>query len=277
MSSVATAAAPGLRCRTAFAHALRGFTLIELLVVIAIIAILAAILFPVFAQAREKARQTSCASNMRQIGTAILMYTQDNDETLPKANLNGYLWSSNLVLGPYLKNTDVLTCPDDSWPADKPQIGNQHGQTPVFMSYFPSAISPLYGMYGVSKPRGPFSYNGYKGGDRADVTLADAKYPSDLILILEGYRQYYGDYYGCARWINQEVDWCYDWSNARFGVIEQWRADALIKGGVKGALSKHTGGANYVFFDGHVKYQKPGQMLDANGFSQAKNWIVNAP
>jgi len=61
----------------------KGFTLIELLVVIAIIAILAAILFPVFARAREKARQTSCLSNMKQIGLAFMMYTQDYDETLP--------------------------------------------------------------------------------------------------------------------------------------------------------------------------------------------------
>src|SRR5690349_3905542 len=61
----------------------RGFTLIELLVVIAIIAILAAILFPVFAQAREKARQSSCLSNMKQIGSALLMYVQDYDEVWP--------------------------------------------------------------------------------------------------------------------------------------------------------------------------------------------------
>ena len=68
-----------------------GFTLIELLVVIAIIAILAAILFPVFARAREKARQTTCSSNQRQIAASILMYCQDHDETLPQA---ATMWSS---------------------------------------------------------------------------------------------------------------------------------------------------------------------------------------
>ena len=92
----------------------RGFTLIELLVVIAIIAILAAILFPVFAQAREKARAISCLSNCKQIGTSWYMYVQDYDEVSP--SLGG---DSNLVPGdfyfkvyPYVKNTQLFFCPD---------------------------------------------------------------------------------------------------------------------------------------------------------------------
>ncbi|MCW3062018.1 MAG: prepilin-type N-terminal cleavage/methylation domain [Capsulimonas sp.] len=103
-------------------HAIkRGFTLIELLVVIAIIAILAAILFPVFAKAREKARQISCLSNEKQIGLAILQYSQDSDERMPCGTqipvggdytLDGIGWAGQVY--PYVKSTAVFKCPDDS-------------------------------------------------------------------------------------------------------------------------------------------------------------------
>src|SRR5262249_1944785 len=95
-----------------------GFTLIELLVVIAIIAILAAILFPVFAQAREKARQTACLSNLRQMGMALNMYVQDSDESLPTFSSLGseaggpctYQGFHQAIL-PYEKNTEIWRCP----------------------------------------------------------------------------------------------------------------------------------------------------------------------
>lgn len=110
-----------------------GFTLIELLVVVAIIAILAAILFPVFAQAREKARSTACMSNTRQLGTATQMYVQDYDErlffrasaTTPSVSRSGAIVPSALqppvlwwnAIQPFIKNTQVLVCPSDAAPA----------------------------------------------------------------------------------------------------------------------------------------------------------------
>ena len=113
-----------------------AFTLIELLVVIAIIAILAAILFPVFARARENARRSSCQSNLKQVGLGILQYAQDYDEYLPIGNLpsgNAFVgqgWASTVM--PYIKSTQVLKCPSDPGPQGSVLIGNR---VPVSYAY----------------------------------------------------------------------------------------------------------------------------------------------
>src|SRR6056297_3098043 len=124
----------------------RGFTLIELLVVIAIIAILAAILFPVFARAREKARQASCLSNMKQISLAQMMYAQDYDETMvvnatsvhnfdapdgtpiTTPDTGAMLWM--YLIYPYVNNVQIFTCPSDNhgWSASSYDAGCGYGK-----------------------------------------------------------------------------------------------------------------------------------------------------
>ena len=139
----------------------RGFTLIELLVVIAIIAILAAILFPVFARAREKARQTSCLSNLKQLGLGLMMYTQDYDEDTPFAYSGASYpgggwwvgtWKERLY--PYVKNYQIYQCP--SQPLSLPPAG--------------------YGNYGI---------NAYIGETISYVNMAQVTKPAETFAIGE--------------------------------------------------------------------------------------------
>lgn len=141
----------------------RGFTLIEMLVVVAIISFLAAILFPVFARARENARRASCLSNLKQLGLAMVMYTQDYDETYPYSYRYPSYWVNTII--PYVKNKQVFRCPSGQEPGgtwDNPNV----------MWY--------YTRYGMNNDFGTVSIT-YPDA----VKMAAIKRPSELILFID--------------------------------------------------------------------------------------------
>lgn len=160
----------------------KGFTLIELLVVIAIIAILAAILFPVFAQAREKARQTSCLSNQKQVATATLMYVQDYDETFP---MSAYLQRPNRItsvygaVAPYMKNTQIFICPSYqpgiNWPARLQRLGAASNDNFTFVGYVPNL-----GLFGEN-------LCGLKARYTPVTALAGVPRPAETLMFFDGY------------------------------------------------------------------------------------------
>jgi prepilin-type N-terminal cleavage/methylation domain-containing protein/prepilin-type processing-associated H-X9-DG protein len=205
----------------------QAFTLIELLVVIAIIAILSAILFPVFARARENARRASCQSNLKQIGLGIMQYTQDYDETLPYANISPYLPNKNFSTGfyvwadaiqPYTRSTQLFVCPSNS-------IANSPG-TPV-----PGGAS-MHMFYGAAS-------NGVSGGgaDYAFTLYDGSGSPSALASFSDV----------AATFMVGEIQ-----NNVTATYAYFLDSSCTTYNACPG--TNHFDGSNWLYADGHVKY-----------------------
>jgi len=242
-----------------------GFTLIELLVVIAIIAILAAILFPVFQKVRENARRASCASNMSQIMLGAIQYTQDNDE------LNLYVYGSPggptngdvvfyQAVQPYVKSVQVFHCPDDSYSRGNNEINSFNGLNTV-----------------IGHPSIPVSYSltlPYVNADQwwtgkysaggSQVSNASISSPSSTIYLSErwnGYKMF------DVGWASE--NWCNDQE------FLPTASNSVV------ASIGHANGSNYGFADGHVKWMRYEQTVAQQGNEKPYNdpeytWLSQA-
>jgi len=222
-----------------------GFTLIELLVVIAIIAILAAILFPVFAQAREKARAASCTSNLKQLGLAMRMYQDDYDGiTIPAYNFGHgwrkcpfYIWPD--FIQPYVKNIQIFSCPSaaESTFIDDPARNCAAMGTPPALGTKanPWKLGYVFNEGWIETPK---SIRGYHGmvcdeTDVADIGCPDAAIedPAGTIALADGIPP-----------------------NSNAVVVFRIDRDSDLNAKESKVLKRHSGGFNTLFADGHVKW-----------------------
>lgn len=238
-----------------------AFTLIELLVVIAIIAILAAILFPVFAQAREKARQTVCLSNTKQLGNALAMYIQDFDELLPMGGWSGASSTSSRWfrdLYPYVKSLDVYICPNIT--SDPMGIPGYYRPT---LYNFPRSPGDT-ALYPTSAGGYAINANIVRWG-AASRSLAEITDSAGTFVICDASRvtsAVMGNYDATTwpRFQDRNSDWeVYpptDWTG---GSTARYSTDNTTFR--RRPMARHSGGLNIIYCDGHAKWSKIEQFL----------------
>lgn len=271
----------------------KAFTLIELLVVIAIIAILAAILFPVFAQAKSAAKASVCLSNVKQIGLSAMMYGNDYDDTLPETGWDGpcsqavpdagnqYVTVSDnyfsgvfswpLAIQPYAKNFGIVACPSDPNPAVFNKSGSYCYEEQLILAGVPGAYAGMRNVPGAMGKVLPMSYGGnYEmsenydsqiAGSRSARTSATKEFPNSQVnspanvfyiadvgsgaFTFSGTTVYFGGWYIIPGYGTSSVP-----------ASNRW---------VLG--SRHTGGRNMAFCDGHAKYTKDEATSSRKSFS----------
>jgi len=244
----------------------RAFTLIELLVVIAIIAILAAILFPVFAQARDKARQASCLSNCKQIGLGWMMYAQDYDESFfaQKAwneivTFGSGEWGPSyqtyirwpFAIAPYLKSTAIYKCPSDKGSPGTRGVaaapgGSGGANLPWYVSYGPNLM--------IVNEGGP------------PVSLGAITKPADKLIMGEALtpfgccESWNSEYFRAANWGGNDNGWDYGTMRTKVGQGKTLgTTDAQMS-----SVTRHSLGNTAVFCDGHAKWLRWNQVGDSN-------------
>ncbi len=263
-----------------------GFTLIELLVVIAIIAILAAILFPVFAQAREQARKTVCLSNLKQLSLGTLMYVQDYDESFPlsftpvvTSDAATFAWNGPTVkstaawqnvVQPYIKSYQLMICPDSFL-----TNGNAIVATDPFLNY---GMPPISGIHGISQwgdtyygdttdfnvhvqwqgLLGAFPDNGWAAGvsvGAPSATMSSISSPADMTMVTDASSpDWWGSGFGPGGQDTDFFHYCVSWyaqyQTQRFGPIGRHTQQNKT---VCSYLRVSGGQINVTFVDGHAK------------------------
>ncbi|BCM88892.1 hypothetical protein IAD21_00734 [Abditibacteriota bacterium] len=226
----------------------KAFTLIELLIVIAIIAILAAILFPVFARTRENARRASCQSNLKQIGLGMLQYAQDYDETYSgsyKNSPNGRIHWGELIF-PYTKSSQIYICPSNTSLMTNNGLNNQATNPNTY-----KGVSYSYNCITI-----PTVIGSPDGWDWNGAPLALLPHVAQTILLTEGNVANGGQ---DNTWTTQLTDI----NGSFYGQTWTGTPDDTVAAGNKNMDHRHLDGGNILWYDGHVKWAKNTRMPTA--------------